>query len=54
MLNSIDYKAFNTAIKNNTINYNNFKKKDIFKDFKGISSVQEAWVKSIKVKKKVI
>ena len=52
MLNSNDYKAFNTAIKDNIINYNNFRKKDIFKDFKGISSVQEAWVKSIEVKKK--
>tara|TARA_B100001094_G_scaffold318380_1_gene361856 strand:- start:1938 stop:3623 length:1686 start_codon:yes stop_codon:yes gene_type:complete len=52
MLNSNNYKAFNTAIKDNIINYNNFRKKDIFKDFKGISSVQEAWVKSIEVKKK--
>ena len=52
MLNSNDYKAFNTAIKNNIINNNNFIKKDIFKDFKGISSVQEAWVKSIEIKKK--
>ena len=52
MLNSNNYKAFNTAMKDNIINYNNFRKKDIFKDFKGISSVQEAWVKSIEVKKK--
>ena len=32
MLNSNNYKAFNTAIKDNIINYNNFRKKDIFKD----------------------